>query len=237
MLFAFRDSLFAALFPQPCFCCDLNLSSASLGNSCGKCWEATEIFDGDTLRCSKCGRPEPTGNRAICRQCESHEYDSAHSVGIYSNALRAAVVGLKTQPYVSRKLARLLLNTFERSGIAPPTMLVPVPLSKQRRLERGFNQAEIIARALVKPFGLRIDSRSLIRTKHAAIHRAGMDEKARDLSVRDSFAVVRPNLVKEQNVLLVDDVLTTGATASYCARALKNAGAVRVDVLTIARAV
>jgi ComF family protein len=144
---------------------------------------------------------------------------------------------LKTQPQLPRKLADLLVTTYDRNGFADASLLIPVPLSKQRQLERGFNQADVIASALSKATGVRVDPLSLVRTKHSPIHRAGMDEKARDLSVQKSFSVKRAKLIRDQKVLLIDDVLTTGATASYCAQALKDAGAAQVNVLTLARAV
>jgi ComF family protein len=131
----------------------------------------------------------------------------------------------------------LLFETFERNGFRESSLLVPVPLSKLRMLERGFNQADVIANVLGRRFGISVDSNSLSRIKHSSIHRVGMDEKARDLSVKDSFSVVRSKLIKDKKILLIDDVLTTGATVSYCAKALKKAGAVEVNVLTLARAV
>jgi ComF family protein len=114
---------------------------------------------------------------------------------------------------------------------------MPVPLSPKRKGERGFNQAEVIGRFLSGKIGIRLDTFSLVRSKHTPMHRAGMDRKARDLTVKNAFEVFRPNLVKGQSVVLVDDIFTTGATASYCAKELKKKGAVSVRVVTLARAV
>lgn len=237
MLSTVRDSLFSILFPQPCFCCGAALIKHSLGNACENCWGETTIFDASEKLCFKCGRPDISPRQVRCSQCEGHKYDRAGSIGIYSLALQAAIVGLKTQPHIPTKLNSLLIQAFLRCEFSDTTSIVPVPLSKQRRLERGFNQAEIIAENLGNAVGLPVDSHSLVRTKHSGIHRAGMDEKARDTSVRDSFETFRPKLINGQKVLLVDDVLTTGATASYCAKILKKGGATQVNVLTIARAV
>ena len=237
MLRTVRDNLSSALFPQLCLCCRERLTAPSTGYACAECWEASSLFIGDELLCGKCGKPEVAGRSPKCPQCEEHEYDIARAVGIYSNALRAAVVSLKTHPHVSAKLKELIVEAAKRYGFTDPDLIVPVPLSKQRNLERGFNQAEIISHALGKRIGSPVDARSLIRSKHSPIHRVGMDEKARDMSVRDGFRVVRPKLIEGRNILLVDDVLTTGATASYCAQTLKRSGAKRVNVLTIARAI
>ena len=236
MLSTVRDNLFSTLFPEKCQSCNSALSMPAFGNACADCWAETHVFDGTEPLCFKCGLPE-TPEKRTCRQCSGHEYDRAASLGIYSRALRAAVVGLKTQPHLSSNLRRLLAESFGRNGFADTTLIVPVPLSKQRKLERGFNQAEVIAESLVKAVGIPADSHSLIRTKDSPIHRAGMDEKARDISVKNSFKVVRPRLIEGHTVLLIDDVLTTGATASYCAKALKRSGAEKVNVLTVARAI
>ena len=237
MLRAVRDHLFTALFPEKCCSCQRALSTHSLGNACEFCWRRSDIFKDTNSLCAKCGRPDVSARKAKCWQCDGHEYDRARSIGIYSFALQAAVVGLKTQPFVSPKLRTLLNESFKVHGFSATTLIIPVPLSKQRKLERGFNQSEVIAEVLGKAWAIPIDAQSLMRTKHSPIHRAGMDEKARDLSVKNSFDVARPKLVEGQTILLVDDVLTTGATASYCAKALKRSGAAEVNVLTVARAV
>jgi ComF family protein len=130
-----------------------------------------------------------------------------------------------------------LLGAFRQNGFENVSLIVPVPLSKRRKIERGFNQAEVIAEALAHGTGTNIDVNSLGRIQHSPIHRIGMDRKARDLSVKDAFKVVRPKLVYGQNVLIVDDVFTTGATVSYCAKTLKKSGARSVNVLTLARAI
>jgi ComF family protein len=173
----------------------------------------------------------------MCWQCDSHFYDHATAVGPYIGALKAEIIGLKAVPKISSRTLKLLFDAFSRSANKSVNLVVPVPLSRQRHLERGFNQAEIIAKELAEGFRINADTRSLVRANHSPIHRVGMDRKARDLSVKNAFAVARPKLVDGRSILLVDDVYTTGATLSYCAKALKKAGAVRVDVLTIARAI
>lgn len=234
-----RDHLYSTLFPQQCLSCNEQLSTASNGNACDDCWAKTEIFTEAESLCVTCGKPSAASSatRFKCLQCDGHFYDRARSIGIYSYGLRASVIGLKTNPNLARRHTELLLEAFRRSDFLDSTLIVPVPLSKQRAMERGFNQAEVIANSLGRMVDIRIDASSLIRNRHSPIHRVGMDQKARDLSVRDSFEVVRPKLISGQKVLLADDVLTTGATVSYCAKALKKSGATQVNVLTLARAV
>jgi ComF family protein len=153
------------------------------------------------------------------------------------NAVAAEVVALKSTPVLSRKARTLLESNWASFEIEEVDTIIPVPLSRRRRLERGYNQAEVLASSISAITGVGIDRNSLARTHHSPLHRIGMDSKARDLSVRNAFEVSRPNLIRGKAVLLVDDVYTTGATVSYCAKELKKAGAAKVNVFTLARAV
>jgi ComF family protein len=112
-------------------------------------------------------------------------------------------------------------------------VIVPVPLYWRRRLERGFNQSELLARAVAKRYGLR--PVNALRRKRATAAQAGLSNSKRRLNVAGAFVVPRPETVAGRRVLLIDDVLTTGATLSACGAALKRAGARYVAVLTLAR--
>jgi ComF family protein len=240
MFDAALNSLFSIVTPRTCAVCRSNIKSISDGSACANCWEATEIYSGGEAACRKCGLVLPTsrsGAGAMCWQCDGHFYDFATAIGPYAGALEAEVIGLKTIPRISSRTKELLFGSLVNSGINGPTLIIPVPLSAQRQRERGFNQAEVIAKELAERFRIKMDARSLVRTNHSPIHRVGMDRKARDLSVKNAFEVARPKFVEGHTVLLVDDVYTTGATLSYCAKALKKSGSVRVDVLTLARAI
>lgn len=226
-------------YPQLCLSCEANLSLPD-ENSCKECWAETTIFDGSEAACEKCGLllgGLKTDRIAHCWQCDGHKYDKARSIGIYSHSLASAVISLKTVPNLTMQIRTAFHAAFLRSGFDESTLIIPVPLSRQRLHERGFNQAEVAAKYLSAKTQIPIDALSLARTKHSQIHRVGMDSKARDLSVQNAFKVVRPKLVEGQRILLVDDVYTTGATLSYCAKALKKNGASEVNALTLARAV
>ena len=114
-------------------------------------------------------------------------------------------------------------------------MIVPVPLHRRRRRERGFNQAERIARLIARESGSPLAANLLIRTKPTERHRAGLDAKDRARSVASAFQVPRPQAVSGLSVLLVDDLFTTGSTLSAAAESLLKAGASRISVMTIAR--
>ena len=126
---------------------------------------------------------------------------------------------------------------FQKTDFQDATKIIPVPLSKRRFYERGFNQAAVLAKILAKETKIELDEKTLVRTKHTKIHRAGMDKKGRALSVEKAFEIKRENFIKGEKILLVDDVFTSGASASMCAKVLKKKGADKVYVFTIARTV
>jgi ComF family protein len=171
-----------------------------------------------------------------CGSCGDHHYDLARAAGTYERALQAEVLFMKKEAAVSRTAQWHLVEALQQFSVSSQTVVIPVPLSKQRALERGFNQAALLARIVARRAGLRLDFHSLTRTLDTPMHRAAMDKKAREATVRNAFRVTRPALLAGKDILLIDDLMTSGATVSQCARALKKSGAGRVDVLTLARA-
>ena len=124
-----------------------------------------------------------------------------------------------------------LMHRFAE-GLPRPDLLLPVPLAKRRLRERGFNQAGMLGRWLGSQLGVNCDERILARTRETPAQQR-LDAKARRHNLRQAFAVTRE--LKGKHVAIVDDVLTTGATAQAIAQALRRAGARRVDVYCLAR--
>lgn len=237
------DAALALVYPLACAACGAEGVEARADfPACAACWARTRVFSGDETVCWKCGaraRAEVDESRrdaVRCRRCDSWAFTSARACGVYEGALRAAVLTLKHEPRVGARLARLLCGAQRRPPLDRATRVVPVPLHPERERERGFNQAALLARVVAAPAGLTCDERSLLRATHTEQHRAGMDARARRESVEKAFRVARPRLVRGERILLIDDVLTTGATVSACAAALLAAGAEDVFVLTVARA-
>ena len=123
-----------------------------------------------------------------------------------------------------------------REPLNVSTRILPVPLHGERMRTRGFNQALIIAHALSKSLKLPLDEETLLRVSASEKYRAGLDATGRRDTVAGAFAVRHPRLVRNEDILLVDDVFTTGATVSACAEALLAAGAKNIFVSTVARA-
>jgi ComF family protein len=131
----------------------------------------------------------------------------------------------------------MLADAIRKLKLAEPVLVVPVPLHASKRRQRRFNQAELIARAALKELSennLEFATKVLIRVK-PTVSQIGLTRPQRRENIRGAFQVVHPNRVKGRSILLVDDVLTTGTTASECARVLRKAGAEQVWVATVAR--
>ena len=249
-----RDGLLSLGYPEQCRLCEATVESWEDGVVCAQCWtdeSITETFLGKPL-CQKCGVPR-TGamvSRLLsnhitnlesegfaCGLCTGIPYTHARACGAYAGALEASILFLKSRPYLCRRLRTILARTFSenREALASDA-IIPVPLHRLRLKERGFNQAVVIAKTLSRDFQLPLDTEALLRVKPTERHRAGMDRIDRTRSVKDAFEVVRTKLVFGQRVLLIDDIYTTGSTIAACAKALIEAGAERVNVLTIVRA-
>ena len=235
------DAALSLVYPQACAVCGACVEARADGAACAGCWQATRIFSGDETVCWKCGAEaagavaEERRVEVFCRRCDEEPFTAARACGAYESALRASILSLKREPYVSSRLARLMLATQQRPPLNAATLIVPVPLHPSRLRERGFNQATELGRVLASLTGLKLDEWSLVRALHTERHRAGMDARSRRESVEKAFEVERPRLIASERILLIDDVFTTGATVSACAAALKAAGAQDVFVLTLAR--
>lgn len=209
------------------------------GVACRQCWDDTSITTllFDKSLCSKCGTPLlKSAANDLCGRCEGLLCNSARACGLYSGALEASILFMKTQPHICPRLGSLIMKTFsENRAPLACDIVIPVPLHPERRRERGFNQAELIARVISSGSGITFDAGSLIRIRHTERHRAGMDAIDRARSVERAFKVLRPRFVKGLSILLVDDVYTTGSTTLAAVKTLLEAGALRVSILTIAR--
>ncbi len=134
-------------------------------------------------------------------------------------------------------LAPLLASAFTESwSVEEIDIITPVPLHAKRKRERGFNQSALLGRALARLVALPIREHALVRAR-ATLPQVGLSDTQRAHNVRHAFRCDKPHIVKGMRILLVDDVMTTGSTVASAAEALLDAGAIRVSVLAVARAV
>jgi len=236
MLRTLIDPLASLLYPQHCHVCGGDAGSIENGVACDDCWKATRIFDGTEPLCAKCGAMLRDLSLR-CPHCIDAEFDRAVSAGVYECALAVTVVHLKKVPHLSARASRLFARRMSISDLGENAVVIPIPLSKRRLYERGFDQTGVLSKIVAKATGFPIVNGGLQRTSHTPMHRIAMDKKAREKTVQNAFEVFSPKLIDGRQVILVDDVMTSGSTASACARVLKKHGAVRVTVATLARAV
>jgi ComF family protein len=235
------DSLLALIYPQPCAICGASVESRACGVVCADCWQQTHIFSKHETVCWKCGLPSigtverDKREEVRCRRCDEDAFSAARACGAYEGALRASVLVLKHEPHICRKLSELLREIQRRHPLRTATRIIPVPLHPDTEKTRGFNQAAVIGRELSRVSSIPLDEVSLIRTHHTHRNRAGMDARGRRETVDNAFRVSHPALISDERILIVDDVFTTGATVSACAKTLLQSGAAEVFVLTIAR--
>ena len=165
-------------------------------------------------------------------------FDRARAIFAYDETSRSPILALKHADRLD--LVPGFAQWLERSGrtlLAGANLIVPVPLHRLRLWRRRYNQAAELARALGKRASRPVAVGALERIRATESQGAMTSARGRRRNVRGAFRVREPAQVNGQSILLIDDVLTTGATAEACARALKRAGAARVDVLALARVV
>jgi ComF family protein len=196
--------------------------------------------------CEICGENLPGISRpsgiqicAVCVETRPH-FAKATAYGAYDGELRELIHLLKYEHVIPAAgvLGRMLAEAIAKLGIDCSSMLVvPVPLHRSKRRQRGFNQSELIVRAALKqvPISGAELSINVLERRRDTVSQIGLTRPQRNENIRGAFRVMHPNIVAGRNVLLVDDVLTTGTTVSECARILRKAGAKQVWVATVAR--
>jgi ComF family protein len=228
-----------ALLPPSCYACEAPVQTQGL--LCPSCFPRFRFIGAP--RCHCCGLPfasaADAGEGGLCRACLEYppSYDRARAAWLYGEASKPILLGFK---YGDRtELAPALARAMATAGaelLAEADLLAPVPLHRLRLLSRRYNQAALLARALGRLSGRPVLPSLLLR-RRATAPLADLSPRARAKALAGAIAVSprQAGRVAGRRVLLIDDVLTSGATANACAEALLAAGAAGVDVLTVAR--
>lgn len=220
------------ILPQICPLC---AEDAADGRFCLKCLSGIRMIKCPI--CPRCGIPfvSQECEDHLCGRCIKQEppFGAARSAGVYDGVLLEAIHIFKYNGKTSlaKPLIKIMIDLFPATDCE---LIVPVPLHKTRLKERGFNQSLFLAKGLAKTYNLPIDYLNLKRIR-ATDHQINLKGKERIINVKDAFATEDKAAFKDKNILLIDDVYTTGATVGECSRVLKKAGAKNVDVLTLAR--
>ncbi len=238
------DGLLNLFFPESCLACSAPTSRLQDHGICSACWQKALALRIAGSCCPSCGLPYPSfepGATHLCGKCTEclPAYSGARAFGCYTSELSRIIRALKFdgRQDLAGLLAPLLASAFLDSW-SPQEIdfIVPVPLHPRRKRERGYNQAALLANQLGKRLGLPCNQLILTRVR-ATPPQVGLSDAERGHNVRHAFRCTKPAVVRGQRILLVDDVMTTGSTVASASEALLDAGAAKVWVLTLARAV
>jgi competence protein ComFC len=229
-----------AFFPSFCKICGCLLENPGERVLCGIC--LSRIGPDRVPGCPLCGRFfDGVGESHLCGSClaKAPSFSLHRSAGRYRGHLKDAVLLLKYKKFrpLGSVLGGMAFEALKKDEILwkDIDLIIPVPLHKRRQRERGFNQAEAVAREIGKRSGIAV-ARKILRKTRNAPPQTSLERDDRANNVRDAFAVVGKEAIAGKVILLVDDVYTTGATLGACARILHQEGAVEVRAITVAQA-
>lgn len=230
-------SLIEFVFPPACPLCDMPVSVH--GELCADCWAAMNWIDGP--KCAKCGYPFvsdlDTDVSVLCPVCASGkcELDWIRCACVYDDASRGAMLPFKHGGRIKYAgfMSRAMMWALRDIDDTDIDLIMPVPLANKRLFKRGYNQATLLARPIARVLGVKMDLDSVRR-----LHRSDMGHKnarQRAENIRGVFSVIKPENIAGKKILLVDDVMTTGATFSELRKELVRAGASAVYGVTFCR--
>jgi len=226
-------------FPPLCISCADVLPDCQDKVFCRECLQNIHYIT--QCHCPVCGAifpDSPAGNH-LCGSCLDNKphYTFARAALAYEGIILDAIHQFKYGRNIihGAALAGLLADFhFPDMDWSTYDVIIPVPLHIRRLRDRGFNQALLLARALGKKHGLDVDF-SLLKRRKLTLTQTGLDKKERAINIKGAFFAAQPGRLKEKNIILVDDVFTTGATINECAKTLKKGGANQVAAITLAR--
>lgn len=225
------ETFFDILYPRRCPVCH-DIAVPRGHRICITCRDKLKPITGP--RCYKCSKPLTRGEQEYCKNCKTtHHFDQGLGIFSYGSVLRESMFQLK---YGNRQEYGVfygqLAAYYSKNQIRcwNPQIIIPIPLHKKKMTKRGYNQAEIIASALGKELGLKIDTRTLLRTVYTNPQK-DLGYRERKENLEHAFEI--KGKLPWKKILLVDDIYTTGATIDSAAKVLKNAGAEKVYFLTI----
>jgi competence protein ComFC len=235
------DGLLNLIYPETCFLCSAPVARQQDCGICDNCWQKVIALKILPPRCSSCGLPFYSfeeNSEHLCGDCiqKMPPYAGARSFGHYSAEMSRVIQELKFggRQNLVGLLAPLLADAFfDTWGRDEFDLIVPIPLHPKRKRDRGYNQAELLAVSLARL--LAIPYYKALQRVRSTLPQVGLTDSQRLENVRKAFRCFSPQRICKRRILLIDDVMTTGATVESAAQALVDAGAWRVSVLTVAR--
>lgn len=220
------------LWPEVCPLC----KSASRIGICGTCREKTAALIVRQPRCMQCGKPVRQMEQEYCHDCmhTHHKYDRGVSLWLHTAPVSTSIYQFKYQNQrrygilFAREMVNAYAKTIRRWA---PDLIIPIPIHKKRRRQRGYNQAQILAKEVGRLLQIPVDSDSLVRCIPTNPQKT-LGHRERRENLRGAFAL-RKEFAPAAVVLLIDDIYTTGNTVDAAAQILKNGGVEKVYFLTI----
>lgn len=224
------DKCLGILYPQTCCFC----GKVSKSHICRECAKKVSYIQEPV--CKKCGKPIRYEEKEFCGDCSEREwhYEQGRSVWLHTGIVRRSIYQFKYHNrriygrFYAEELFRIYGEMLRKWQI---DVIIPIPLHPNRRRKRGYNQAEIVAAHLGKLTGISVDTKSVIRVQNTKPQKE-LSHKDRNKNLRSAFRITR-HWNKGKNVLLIDDIYTTGSTIDSVAKVLKENGAHKVWFLTI----
>ena len=227
------------IFPKVCTCCHKDIPFNYEGNICTDCKQNLPLNNG--IICQKCSLPLQN-NDTICSDCKSNKnifFDKLVSAYIYKDKIAVLIKKFKYNKkiYIAKDLSYEIINIILKDGLDKQIdFIVPLPLHFFKKFKRGFNQAELIAKEIAKSINKPIYSKVLIRKKYTT-PQFNLSRQERSKNLEKVFIVNKnyKDIIKNRAILLVDDIATTCTSVNLCSKELKNAGAKKIFVATVAR--
>ncbi|MBO4262597.1 MAG: ComF family protein [Clostridia bacterium] len=229
----FLKKLQRAVFPEDYTCVYCGREIFNGKEVCDDCLRSLPFNDG--YICDRCGR-KTSAPALVCDACANKDifFDGARSVFLYESPVSTAIKGLKYfgKKYLVREFSREMARVYLKAFYSCDAIL-PVPAYYKHERERGYNQSELLSLALGERLDIPVITDAVIKTRDT-VSQVKLSAKERFINLSGSFRISDKSKVKDKRLLVVDDVMTTGATLNAIARALKKAGAAEVYGVTVA---
>ncbi|MFA5525120.1 MAG: ComF family protein [Tissierellales bacterium] len=231
-------SILNLLFPEEgiCFYCDQYCEEIKEDHLCSDCRDKLSFINEE--KCPFCGKPiYQVDSSKRCRYCANKTFYFTKVISPleFSGFLRKAIYKYKyeSKPYMYKSFGEFMIKALKKENLETMDFVVPVPLHRTRKGERGYNQAELLAKYISLKMEIPLDVKNLKRIK-ATKTQNKLGRHEREQNIKDAFKIRDGRVYKDKRILLVDDIFTTGSTVNECSRILIEHGAAEVYVITIA---
>ncbi len=227
------------LFPKTCvYCMKFILSEGTSNYLCEECYQKIKFIESPI--CQICGLPVKP-HKIYCDRCTKGKqkiyYNVLRGILLFEEPIKECIHKLKYKgkDYIGKFLSEFFIQYLQNNSyLLDIDLIVPVPIHWTRKIQRGFNQSELLSEPVAKKFKIKYDNRNLFRRKRTK-PQVKLNKEERLINISEAFAVRDPDFFSGKSVLIIDDVSTTGETINQCAKVLRQSGAKNIFGLTLAR--